>query len=1433
MYKRNLLQTATFIATFIIIWSSLTQAQSPETLEVLVSDHQTEKPLTSAGVGLYHDGQLVDSAVTDDRGYANLSLRTTHIAHDPANTPSSFEISANYPNPFVDETQIDVTIPDEQTVTAEVYNIIGQRVMSQDLTFSPGYYQLNLSLSHLSTGIYLVRLRGKEQHTVTITKAGERSMFQSTGGMMRVSGGGTKPVQLEEDIEGAPADQLPSNNQEFNTDWNLSGDEVYEIRVSKQGYAEETTSWKQSEQSPLEISLLRTIQVSLQTVNTEKEGVTAELKVTGGGVSESVITPAELTLPWGHYKATGHSESLYFDESFQIENDTAIVLEPVGSLDGIALDGDPKLPVHEATTNLHIPVPYNDEEVSTDPDMREEGRVLRTELEVTFSEEATVKQVNEFLQQYEAGIVSMLEGLSLAVIRFPDPGDVDQLNELISKIESDDIVLYTLKSAIVEDPIFITQEEEPRKIPGHLSSFLRIDHHLAIRGHGAWNARRYLLEEGDHPWLVIADAFGNGAPSEDTRFMLDLEDDDFETDDASNHGYHVTGIISGSYDSKPLLLSGTDDVTGIFPDVLRARIVDLRSDEANTWPRRMNQIITRIKDILDDEPDARIIVNTSLNSRSYDDQNYPSVSWIQRVRGGFWQMAYPGRGLESRFVHFTSAGNAVYSTGVTIPVEYQWEAKDNSMFAYAALGTSVMTVFPSISVEVPKLTNTFVVENRVNTTHDSTNDQRPLPGCANDGSVMKGNLSGIGTNVWSHTANWPTSSTGTSMATPQAAGVAAWVWSLNPDLTVHQVKDLIQRTAEKRITRSLAPSDEDCHDIYPQPVIDVYAAVLKAGGEDVRRSILDVNETGQFDENDLQTFLDEFEDQNGTLDYSRYDLNANGQTGGEDRDRFDLTMNGHYGQASIEAKEFQLTYNETSLRDIDILCYYAFSDLYEGDTEVRDEILDLPCGFDLLRRSPIAFDDYAMVVQGSSVNIPVLVNDYNPNSRENIFIDDIFSINRSPISIIEDNTMIRYTAEPNQTGIVTFDYTIVNESGLVSQPATVSVFIWEGLIPLRPQIPDDVFTHINNARMNDWHDLVISGFDMHELEKAIFLDRHGIPFELESFGEQGVQTESLNRNGIVIGQSRNSDGILTPFRWSREGRMEPLPEPEIVTDIDEPILEDAVQVSESFERMTEVTSAAEAMIPASPVDNHSLIEVDPVPRLAKELAGTVGVMEGRALDINDQGIITGSYGPFATVWLENNAFNLSEKIDGYGLASAVNNQDMIAGSRIDMKTGEMTGFLWYNESSDFNEWENIEDTLINLGSLGGSVTYVSALNEAGQIVGYSEVLPENDHDYGGIAPYLWTPEEGIFSLGTLGGDNGLALDINDNQQVVGTSLDQNGNSAGFLWMDGKMYDVNDFVQDDTFKIVVAFDINNRGVMSVIGYDADGQTEVRILKPDMN
>ena len=127
----------------------------------------------------------------------------------------------------------------------------------------------------------------------------------------------------------------------------------------------------------------------------------------------------------------------------------------------------------------------------------------------------------------------------------------------------------------------------------------------------------------------------------------------------------------------------------------------------------------------------------------------------------------------------------------------------------------------------------------------------------------------------------------------------------------------------------------------------------------------------------------------------------------------------------------------------------------------------------------------------------------------------------------------------------------------------------------------------------------------------------------------------------------------------------------------------------------------------------------------------------------------------------------------------------------------------------------------DLGTLGGTVSVAYALNELGQVVGYSTTATGARH------AFRWTPGTGMQDLGTLdGGTSTTARGINDLGQVVGevtlppVAPLQPAKHA-FLWTPGQgMQDLGTLGQGLTSSI--AYDINNAGQVVGRAFSADQQ-----------
>ena len=535
---------------------------------------------------------------------------------------------------------------------------------------------------------------------------------------------------------------------------------------------------------------------------------------------------------------------------------------------------------------------------------------VRTQLELELAPGATDGAVDALLARLGADVVSSLKGVGLLTVRVPDPGDLAAARALVASLAGE-AALASAELATV--PV---TTELPDTIAPADAGLVRPQ--LASRAAGAWNARAGLTTAGA-PTLVVTDYFGAGPPGAEVAVQEAAAD--FATGNVHPHGYSMLGLAAGTFEPGAIANLQADQVTGMWagPD-LPLRVVDLRSRIAgSTMEDRLLQVIRGLP--------GDVVVSTSLAAGcaparcTAAEISTDAVQWIQRVRGA---------GLEGRFLHVVAAGN-IYPN-----LQDDTEARFGSPFIAAA-----KTPLPG---GVANLTNTIAVENTT-ASDPAAGPIRPV--CLTRTSKRGGDVSAVGNDIRSLGAPGTPRSLaegGTSSAAPQVAGAAATLWALAPSLTPAQLADLLRRTS--RPVQVSPAGDGRCDAAaQPAPALDAHAAVLAADGaatQPARKAVLDADEDGSFDEQDIAAFRDAFvasvADGVVDLDYGRHDLNGDGYTGGG-RDRFDLDASSPPAWTFSRRREvlgLEIGHDETSVRDLDVLCHEANGPLYTGDAAARD-----------------------------------------------------------------------------------------------------------------------------------------------------------------------------------------------------------------------------------------------------------------------------------------------------------------------------------------------------------------------------------------------------------------------------------------------------------------------------------------------------------------
>jgi probable HAF family extracellular repeat protein len=166
------------------------------------------------------------------------------------------------------------------------------------------------------------------------------------------------------------------------------------------------------------------------------------------------------------------------------------------------------------------------------------------------------------------------------------------------------------------------------------------------------------------------------------------------------------------------------------------------------------------------------------------------------------------------------------------------------------------------------------------------------------------------------------------------------------------------------------------------------------------------------------------------------------------------------------------------------------------------------------------------------------------------------------------------------------------------------------------------------------------------------------------------------------------------------------------------------------------------------------------------------------------------------IWSSAYSLNDSGAAAGYGLTSA----------------GNFRGFIW-TQSQGY----------VAVGTLGGGNSYALSINASGEAAGAAQTA----------SGYLRaiTSSGGIVNdLGTLGGSMSYAYAINDQGNVVGFSWTSAGEMHGFIYMNGRMIDINDLlIGAPGWTITALYGINSSN--QVVGTGIYNGVEHAVLLTD--
>ncbi len=293
-------------------------------------------------------------------------------------------------------------------------------------------------------------------------------------------------------------------------------------------------------------------------------------------------------------------------------------------------------------------------------------------------------------------------------------------------------------------------------------------------------------------------------------------------------------------------------------------------------------------------------------------------------------------------------------------------------------------------------------------------------------------------------------------------------------------------------------------------------------------------------------------------------------------------------------------------------------------------------------------------------------------------------------------------------------------------------------------------------------------------------DVFALQFSLTEIGTFGGNTvaKDINESGQVVGTSVDSNGHTVAFLFE-DGTMTSLGSP-LGGDTRANAINDLGQVA-FFSY-----SASGSTWYGYRYDSGSYTLISPATYSSAE-------------DINNSGVVVGyeNYGTETPIYFDSTTHTLNKLGRTHGQVYGIND------------AGQMCG-ITYNPPSQWQAFYYDGVNVVDIGTLGGSLSNAKSINNSNQIVGFAHVAGNQFH------AFLYG-DNNMIDLGVLNGDTeSFAWDINDLGQVVGQSSSAS-NERAFLYDDNQLYDLNTLTVDlpTGWTLAQANAINESG--QIVGY----------------
>lgn len=586
-----------------------------------------------------------------------------------------------------------------------------------------------------------------------------------------------------------------------------------------------------------------------------------------------------------------------------------------------------------------------------------DGMIL-SRLFAVISRDATVSGVNDELARISGGIIAMSPTSPMIVIGFTGPQQKADLIDIIEKINNSPHFIIADFATIPEATIVPENWIAPNTD--------EFDHLEMINSPPTWNLKDFIFNNSaEYVNVIIADQFRNTIPNGLSPITLTgrLTPVNVPLNNVSSwHGISVASHINSIFDDQK--------TTSVHPAPSKGMNVTALGVFSD-WITAFDLIDNQIKSY----NNGNVVLNTSLQFKKINGGHISPLTKVMLAME--WRTRSSSNSIP--FIHVTAAGNygSELSSTWASPFTVSSVADDLCTLLTsknASLCRDIAEAYQRRGIDVAKKSENVIIVGSISNS-----------GFISDISQVPADVYAVGENVASLDIDGSVKNrTGTSFSTPQISSLISLLWNINPHLNFNEILKIINNSSQAN----------------PPGIINSYDAVLSMDESikdkdeaPVRYAVLDVvsmnwvtgqNESpdGSFTNADLRKWIDQFKSSTGLLEYSRFDINGDGFTGDSGiSGTFDLNANGQSNDLINHTIEgVSVLFDESALTENQIFCFYAYSDLYEGDDFERTVVM-LP----LLEDCGVKIDSVSVDVHfGSSTgwNLPTPIA--QPISLENM-----------------------------------------------------------------------------------------------------------------------------------------------------------------------------------------------------------------------------------------------------------------------------------------------------------------------------------------------------------------------------------------------------------------------------------------------------------------